>query len=76
LREQVWTGAGIATLLASARLIAYAINDRDRWRRFLVLVLLVLAAASARWLFADGGVLVLLHDFGLASITRPHSRFG
>ncbi len=56
--------------------IAYTISDRDRWRRFIVLVLLVLAAASARWLFADGGVLVLLHDFGLASITRPHSRFG
>lgn len=56
--------------ITTARLVAYAINDRDRWRRFLFLVLLVLAVAAARWAFADGGVHVLLHDFGPASPTR------
>jgi uncharacterized membrane protein YqjE len=55
---------GVAVFLITlARLVAYAINDRDRWRRFLLLVVLVLALAAARWVFADGGAHVLLHDF-------------
>lgn len=51
----------VATL---ARLLAYAINDRDRWRRFVFLIFLPLAVAAGWWLLADGGVHVLLHDFG------------
>jgi hypothetical protein len=55
---------GVAVVLVVARLLAYAINDRDRWRRFLVFVFLVLAVTAIWWLLADGGVHVLLRDFG------------
>ena len=62
--------AGVA--IATIRLVAYAIDNRERWRRFLGLVFLVLAVAVAWWVLADGGVHVLLHDFGLrGSRTRP-----
>ena len=54
-----------------ARLVAYAINDPYRWRRFLFLIFLGLAVVAGWWLLAAGGVHVLLHDFGQASITRP-----
>jgi hypothetical protein len=47
-----------------ARLVAYAINDRDRWQRFLSLIVLALAVAAVWWVFARGGVHVLRHDFG------------
>jgi hypothetical protein len=47
-----------------ARLVAYAINDRDRWRRFLFLVFLALVVAAGWWLLADGGIHALVHDFG------------
>jgi hypothetical protein len=53
---------GIATALAAARLVAYAINDHARWRRFLFLILLALAVATGWWLLADGGVQIVLHD--------------
>lgn len=53
----------IAFMITVARLVAYAIDDRERWRRFLFLVFLVLAVAAARWALADGGVHVLLGDF-------------
>ena len=49
-------------VLAVARLIAYAINDDKRWRRFLFLVFLALAVAAGWWLLADGGVQIVLHD--------------
>jgi uncharacterized membrane protein YqjE len=45
-------------LVALARLVAFAIDDQDRWMRFLVLVLLVLAVAGGWWLLAGGVVQV------------------
>jgi hypothetical protein len=56
---------GVAVFLITlARLVAYAINDRDRWRRFLFLVLLALAVAVNWWLLAKGGLPIIQHDFG------------
>jgi hypothetical protein len=57
-----WASVGIAAVFTVARLIAYAINDRERWRRFLFLVFLALAVAAGWWLLADGGVQVVLND--------------
>ena len=37
-------------MVAVTRLIAYAINDDMRWRRFLFLVLLLLAITVGWWL--------------------------
>jgi hypothetical protein len=54
---------GLAMVVAVARLLAYVVNDRDRWRRFLFLVLLALAVAAVWWVLVDGGVHVLLLDF-------------
>ena len=54
---------GIAAVVAGIRLIAYAINDRARWRRFLFLVFLGLAVAVGWWLLANGGIHVLVRDF-------------
>jgi uncharacterized membrane protein YqjE len=54
----------VVLVIALTRLVAFAIDDGERWRRFLILVLLVMAAAAVWWLLADGGVHVLLHDFG------------
>jgi hypothetical protein len=51
-----------ACIIVLARLVAYAINDDKRWRRFLFLVFLALAVAVGWWLFADGGVQAVLHD--------------
>jgi hypothetical protein len=53
-----------ATVAAVVRLLAYAINDPDRWKRFVFLIFLTLAVAAGWWLLADGGFDVLLHDFG------------
>jgi hypothetical protein len=58
------------------KLITHAIDDRDRWRRFLFLVFLALAVVTVWWVFVRGGVQVLLHDFDPASITRPRQPFG
>lgn len=44
--------------------VAYAIDNGERWRRFMFLVLLALAVAVGWWVLADGGIHVLLHDFG------------
>jgi len=75
LYAHTWAGVGIALVFAVARLIAYAINDDKRWRRFLFLVFLALAVAAGWWLLADGGVQVLLHEFGHAgAAARPGSR--
>ena len=58
------TLALLAAVLATvARLLAYVLNDRDRWHRFLFLVFLALAIAAGWWLLADGGIYILLHDF-------------
>jgi uncharacterized membrane protein (DUF373 family) len=51
-------------MVAVVRLIAFAIDDRDRWHRFLFLVFLALAVVVIWWVLADGGVHVLVHDFG------------
>jgi uncharacterized membrane protein YqjE len=55
-------------VVAIARLIAYAIDDAGRWKRFrnlaLFTVFLALAVAAGWWLLADGGVQVTIHDFG------------
>ena len=65
---------GIATVIAVTRLIAYAINDDKRWDRFrnlclfIVFLALAIAAAASWWLLGDGGLQVLLNDFGRASI--------
>jgi hypothetical protein len=64
------------------RRLTPAIDDRDRWRRlmFLVVPLLIVALALAVvavwWLLGDGGLQIVLHDFGPAAITRPHQRSG
>jgi hypothetical protein len=57
-----WASVGIAAAFTVARLIAYAINDRERWRRFLFLVFLALAIAAGWWLLVGGGVQIVLHD--------------
>jgi hypothetical protein len=62
-----YIGVDVVTVLAVTRLLAYVINDRDRWRRFLFLIFLLLAVAAVWWLLADGGVQVVLRDFGSAS---------
>jgi hypothetical protein len=56
-----------ACIIILARLVAYAINDDKRWRRFLFLVFLALAVAADWWLLADGGVQIVLHDVRGAS---------
>jgi uncharacterized membrane protein YqjE len=59
-------------ILAIIRLIGYVIDDDKRWRKFLFLVFLLMAAAAAAgwWLLGDGGMEILLHDFGTPGITR------
>jgi uncharacterized membrane protein YqjE len=54
----------IAFMITLARLVAYAIDNRERWRRFMFLVLLALAVAMGWWMLVGGGIHVLLHDFG------------
>ena len=51
-------------------LITFVISDARRWRRFLFLMFLLLAIAAGWWLLADGGLQVILHDFGPVSITH------
>lgn len=62
---------GIAVIITLARLVAYAIDDGKRWRRFVFLIFLALAVAAGWWLLAVGGVHILLRDFSPATITRP-----
>jgi ABC-type uncharacterized transport system YnjBCD permease subunit len=51
------------------KLITHAIDDKHRWRRFVFLmvpllaVVLALVAVAVWWLLADGGVQVVTHDF-------------
>jgi hypothetical protein len=42
----------------------------------LLIMALALAAIAVCWLLGDGGLQMVLHDFGLAAITRLHQRFG
>jgi len=70
------TGAGAVVLVRIIWLIAYALDDDKRWARFrnlsLFVVFLVLAIAAGWWLLADGGIQILLHDFGQAgTATSP-----
>jgi hypothetical protein len=60
-----------AMVVTVARLVAYAINDRSRWRRFLFLVFLGLIVALGWWLLVDGGIHVLHSDFSPVGITHP-----
>lgn len=55
---------GIAVVITLARLVAYAIDNDQRWRRFVFLIFLALVVAAGRWLLAADGVHVLLRDFG------------
>jgi hypothetical protein len=55
---------GVAVVITLARLVAYAIDNTQRWRRFLLLIFLALVVAAGWWLLANGGIHVLLHDFG------------
>jgi uncharacterized membrane protein YqjE len=54
---------GITVVITLARLVAYAIDNDQRWHRFVFLVFLVLAIAAGWWLLANDGIHVLLHDF-------------
>jgi ABC-type glycerol-3-phosphate transport system permease component len=54
----------VALVLAVSRLIAYAINDGHRWRRLLFLIFLALTVAAVWWVLVDGGIHVVLRDFG------------
>jgi hypothetical protein len=55
---------GIAVVIILARLVAYAIDNDQRWRRFVFLIFLALVVTTGWWLLADDGIRVLLHDFG------------
>ena len=68
--EGTGVGAGAVVLVAIIKLIAFAIDDDKRWPRFrnlalfVVFLALAIAAAASWWLLGDGGLQVLLHDFG------------
>jgi hypothetical protein len=62
-----------AVILAIVGLVKYAIDNKDRWRRLMFLVILALFAAVGWWLLGRGGLLVLLHGFGPAPTTLPGS---
>jgi hypothetical protein len=62
-------------MVAITKLIAFAIDDKQRWRRLLVLVFILMAATAAVgwWVLGDGGLQVIMHDFSPASIAQPRS---
>jgi hypothetical protein len=59
------------------KLITHAIDDRDKWRRLMFLVVPLLAVALTLaliltgilvwWLLGDGGLPIVLHRLGLAA---------
>lgn len=73
--EHVVIPVAVSAVVAIARLIAYAINDDKRWPRFrnlgLFLVFLGLAVTLGWWLLADGGLQVIMHDFGTGGWASP-----
>jgi hypothetical protein len=75
--EHFVIAVAIPAVVAITRLIAYAINDDKRWPRFrnlgLFVVFLGLAVALGWWLLADGGLQVIMYDFGTASTAQPRS---
>jgi len=60
-------------VIAVTRLIAYAIDDGKRWRRFLFFVFLLLTIAVGWWLLADSGVQVVMRDFGRGIVTSQRT---
>ena len=64
LLPRVFGEAGIAVVVTLARLVAYAIDNDQRWHRFVFLIFLALAVVAGWWMLADDGIQVLLHDFG------------
>ncbi len=68
--EGAGAGAGALVLVHLMRLIAFAIDDDKRWPRFrnlalfVVFLLLAIAAAAGWWLLGDGGLQILVHQFG------------
>ena len=69
---------GVAVFLITlARLVAYVINDRDRWRRFLFLVLLVLAVAVGWWQkAAAAGITQAANLLRSLAHTEPAAKLG
>ena len=55
------------------KLVNHAIDDKDRWRRLMLIVvpllalLLALAVVAVWWLLGDGGLQIVLHGFGQAA---------
>lgn len=64
------------------KLITHAIDDRDKWRRLMFLVVPLLAVALALiltgilvwWLLGDGGLPIVLHRLGLAATPSHEPR--
>lgn len=75
--EGTGAGAGAVVFVRIIWLIAYALDDDKRWARFrnlaLFVVFLLLAIAVGWWLLADGGILVLLHDFNPAGAAKSRA---
>ena len=44
-------------------LVSYCISNKVRCRRFLVFLLIVVLLLAAWWLFADGGIVSLIHVY-------------
>jgi uncharacterized membrane protein YqjE len=63
-------GATALVLVRVIWLIAFAIEDDARWRRFRnlalfgVFLLLAIASAAGWWLLGDGGLQILTHQLG------------
>lgn len=83
------TGVGaviVAAIIAITRVItniirltAFALDDDKRWPRFrnlalfVILLLLAIAIVAGWWLFGDGGVQVLLHDFEPTGVAKSRA---
>jgi len=61
------------------RLTAFALDDDKRWPRFrnlalfLIFLLLAIAIVAGWWLFGDGGLYGILHDFGQVGIAKSRA---
>jgi hypothetical protein len=67
--------ADSAVLVSILQLATFAMTSRERWRRFVFFIVLLLVARAGWWALADNGIHILLHDFGPAATTRPYQRF-